>query len=65
LTFCYHQSVLQMASIVAQIVGLWHKLIMKRNLKAFSTILPHFLICIQIEDRTTVTLSHFLKYMNI
>jgi hypothetical protein len=44
LTFCYHQSVLQMASIVALIVGLWHTLIMKRKLTAFSTISPHFLL---------------------
>jgi hypothetical protein len=58
LTSCYHQSVLQMKSIVAQIVGLWHKF-------SFSTILPHFLICIQIEDRGTVTLLHFLKCIYI
>jgi hypothetical protein len=37
----------------------------EKILKAFSTILPHFLICIQIEDKGTVTLPHFLIYMRI
>ena len=29
----------------------------EKKLKAFSIILPHFLICIQIEDRGIVTLT--------
>jgi hypothetical protein len=49
-----------MASIVAQI-EIMAQIDYEKKLKAFSTILPHFLICIQIEDRGTVTLSHVRK----
>ena len=56
MAFWYHQSVLQMASIVAQI-EITAQIDYEKNLKAFSTILPHFLIFI--------TLPYFLKHMHI